>query len=513
MRIDVSEKGSAHPETYRACMACYQRDRTSGAERPEVDVVGENAILYHTRTLCVPCSITERRGYDPVPAIVVQRGDTVYLERNCPVHGLLSTEYCRSATFFREAITFAAGVPGDPFDADLDALASEIKSNRSSLPLVVELPVTTGSGQLLSKSLVDMRLRKIENLFPSELSFILDIKGGALPSFSHVAQLNALLLHIEQVTRRCLIIVDLAYDRLIDFAHIPNSALLKGRIFPGVRYHLVRGEEETAVAELTQLITTMRDFSRIQLIFTLSFDRPFPSLASVLGLVRQHRDIIKFVVLSPERSTRELLATASKSHMTYDAAGGSVDPVELIDLVCQDVGYGLTRSDFIPASVLQCLEPLLSLMGYGQYSMRISSLCGFICPLQFGTGSSITPVARVIDSRRLLKTVSSLSDALRPRTIPVLALNRLRNELLSCTLSGTIMQDILTSLASIDSGESSSANQRLAEFVSSLQFIIVDNKMDIASMDLRRRARCPVATLCVTGSTQAFAASSSEGCF
>lgn len=36
------------------------------------------------------------------------------------------------------------------------------------------------------------------------------------------------------------------------------------------------------------------------------------------------------------------------------------------------------------------------------------------------------------------------------------------------------MQDILTSLASIDSGESSSANQRLAEFVSSLQFIIVD---------------------------------------
>lgn len=72
---------------------------------------------------------------------MVQRGDTVYLERNCPVHGLLSTEYCRSATFFREAITFAAGVPGDPFDADLDALASEIKSNRSSLPLVVELHV------------------------------------------------------------------------------------------------------------------------------------------------------------------------------------------------------------------------------------------------------------------------------------------------------------------------------------------------------------------------------------
>lgn len=30
--------------------------------------------------------------------------------------------------------------------------------------------------------------------------------------------------------------------------------------------------------------------------------------------------------------------------MTYDAAGGSVDPVELIDLVCQDVGYGMLEN-------------------------------------------------------------------------------------------------------------------------------------------------------------------------
>lgn len=112
-----------------------------------------DVVLYKTQTLCIPCSLIEHRGFDAVDAVVSQsllykwllratcqvrqKGQAVYLERKCSIHGRESTLYCSDAAFFRQMLRYARPA-SHPFSGDIEDF-KEKHAHRQ--PLMLHLPV------------------------------------------------------------------------------------------------------------------------------------------------------------------------------------------------------------------------------------------------------------------------------------------------------------------------------------------------------------------------------------
>jgi len=75
----------------------------------------------------------------------------------------------------------------------------------------------------------------------------------------------------------------------------------------------------------------------------------------------------------------------------------SIDPYELLELIQKSTKNTISVEDFSPVSIAMVLEPLLSVINYGNYYMRPSPYCGFVaCLINHGEFKSV-PLNRIFN--------------------------------------------------------------------------------------------------------------------
>eukprot|EP00474_Spongospora_subterranea_P002991 CRZ03449.1 hypothetical protein [Spongospora subterranea] len=491
----------------RCCASCQQRviNTESGVKRSADTGRATERVIYSTKTLCVSCSLIERRGFDPVDAAVIERDGCVYLERRCPTHGVKSIVYCRDASFFSNAMGFASKQPR--LDADIDDFVRAHKEHR---PIIMQLQLYSEK-RFMSIPSIDASLHKFNALYSGDFSYMINVQGGSLPSLSHVVQFNSLVHHILNVSRQCLLLVELPYDRLRDLATVDQSCFLKGRVFPVVHYHLVESEQHMAINDLTALMSAAKQIADLPVILKLTFDREHPDLKPIIFFAVSNRLMFKYIFLSPVRSSKRLLALESKLDKGPNTES-SVDPVGLIDHICHHIGA--RRMDFFPISIIRVLEPLFSILGCPRYPLNISPYSAFVCPIIYHSDGSSAPLSRLINIPEMLCNFIPLIDKMNQSGSGDYDHKAIVQCLQLCTPNPPInnilspIPDLISALSTNDVA----SRYRLQQFFNSLQFIIVYNDMDVGSVDLRRRAQCAVAVQSRYVHTP-FAAACSGGCF
>jgi hypothetical protein len=164
----------------------------------------------------------------------------------------------------------------------------------------------------------------------------------------------------------------------------------------------------------------------MQIMLVLSIDRPFPNLNKIFNLVLQNAGFVRFLLISVERSPRALLQRLMQAPSGTDAASAdttvstseiadiqhdeneTIDPYELLKHLEVCTQGQLKVDDFVPARVGMVLEPFLKALGYGQFSIRPSTFCGFAACLVNTDKLRAFPVSRLVDLQRLYRELQPI---------------------------------------------------------------------------------------------------------
>jgi len=298
------------------------------------------------------------------------------------------------------------------------------------------------------------------------VSFVLRVTGGLVPKHL-IATLNEKILRLEACSIAgidlCPLLLDLSFERLIDLAALPGSALLRARVLPLARYFLTREnddgnearrrerarrrrdrekekeqrakeqqegkeaegehgwnvqreaeteaaeeqedeeEEEEAresfVREMEMLSQELASIDDLQLALLIIVDKPYPDLRSAFDFVFTHKGFIRFVIVSRERSPQDLFERLADPVPTVHHE--SQDPCELLHMITKATRGRLQNDDFMPVCALRSVEPLLEVLNVGRYRFRMSPLCAFGACLVSTKHVQNEPLSRLLDLERL----------------------------------------------------------------------------------------------------------------
>jgi uncharacterized radical SAM superfamily Fe-S cluster-containing enzyme len=222
----------------------------------------------------------------------------------------------------------------------------------------------------------------------------------------------------------------------------------------------------------------------------ICFKETIPDLRAILDFTLRNRQLIKLLVISPERSPRSLLSQfSSTSHSKSSLiATQAIDPAEVITKLVNESSGRLEANDFVPMSIARVFEPLLASFSSGNaFRIRPSPFCAFgACLVNTSTMNGV-PATRLIDLSKFYHAMKPLiSDFAATGAFAQLALlKRLKSVVESCKLNAQV-PDLTTYMTD------ASKREDVNTFLAGLQFIIVHNTMDFASIDLTRRCQCPI---------------------
>eukprot|EP01087_Luapelamoeba_hula_P012798 TRINITY_DN3610_c1_g3_i1.p1 TRINITY_DN3610_c1_g3~~TRINITY_DN3610_c1_g3_i1.p1 ORF type:complete len:677 (-),score=102.42 TRINITY_DN3610_c1_g3_i1:39-1796(-) len=175
----------------------------------------------------------------------------------------------------------------------------------SNHPLIVELAVYQDNA-FLSDEAITAEVQRLLGLYPQGAKFVLKILGKLA---TDIDVLNAKALLIEKLLPGYPILFELSYERLVLVSRLNESVFLRPWVYPALKYYLRKGDESLCIDELKKLFRSVQPFTGIQLVLTISINRPFPRLNELLQLVRQNAGLIRVVTLSLERPPKEILSS------------------------------------------------------------------------------------------------------------------------------------------------------------------------------------------------------------
>jgi hypothetical protein len=337
-----------------------------------------------------------------VHAQVIVEHQLVVMKRLCDVHGTYKTILCSDVPFFKKLLKANKNKHAQDIE-DLDAL----QNKRSNRPLFLEVDVFEQDDVIPEEEIIS-RLKLLLSNSDESYEYIYKINGGPIRTKAGLVSFNDLLLRIEKRIPAGPILVELPFDRLADVCLLDNSALIKGRLYPCVRYFLKKGDELLFVEEMTHLLNALSVFEGIKLTITLSMDNPFPDLGQVFALLKSHRKFIRCLVLSPQKSMRRILSELTDSQDSDDrdlmevfrcieaGSGGQLKHTGKTIVLC--VGALMIVLDFFPLSYL---DGLLDVFGYGRLSLSASPFCVLMSVLDMVGGGLFDECGRILMSRAL----------------------------------------------------------------------------------------------------------------
>lgn len=458
-------------------------------------------VIYQTRTVCPHCAVVERKGFGQrVDAKVVEREGRVDLIASCSSHGEFSTTISNNPKFFNRVMTFAGLSEGKSPLPDIEDMASLMKLGPRSqnLPLVYELSVFE-KGEFVKERVIDEQLAAFESRLPpaDRFSYVLQLNCGLVPK-DGIPQLNRTLRGVEEGLRKgSVIVANMPVDRLLDLCELEDTALLRGRVFPAVKYYLAPGEESRCSEELKELMGAVRDIEGIRVVLDVVLEKPYPDLGPLFRFFFQHRGTVPLLTLTVGRSPRALFSRvmSGPQHAGTAAAqdpGVSLD--ELLGAIAKGSDAAITADSVVPVRAGMLLEPFLQVLGKGRFQIRPSPFCGFAaCMVNLGEqgtqqGVRSIPLSRAFDLDTLFRLLLPVARKLREANGSISY--RIYSEL-RAALKKSANKQVTRQVGDITKlmwSDSKAARQ----FARDLQFVIVHNHMDFAAIDLARRCQCAV---------------------
>jgi acyl carrier protein len=518
-------------ELERACEQCHSQivKRSIQAKAAQTD-----RVLYDTFSVCPQCALIDKRGMIMSPAKIVQLNSHIWLTADCQKHGPRKTLVCRDAAFFHRLTSYAKHYEAQQPSANqnqspasavaaattnvgsqpilemeelLRAMQVSPNSQYEHWPLVSELKLFV-QGEFVRDIEIEEELLRIRAMYPSGYSFVIRLTGGLVPK-ELMPELNRKISSILEygAAKECPILVDLSFERMIDLANLPDSVLLKGLIYPLVRYFLIKGEEKQCVSELTDVLEAVSTIEDIQVALAINVDAPYADMKPILDFVKSNKNLIRMALFSRERAPMRLYRrfssrTAAASSTDTDNNDpdssqqsqhehkdvDSLDPCELIDALQKASGSKLNMDDFVPMSFARALEPLLKMSGWGQYCLRASPLCLFGTVLINTDKVQDEPITRFLDLQKVFLELQPALRQIERKTAGPWTLKTINKVISRCTQPNQQLPNVMSYLRDdAKSGE-------LKGFLKNMQFIVIHNNMDFAAIDAVRRCQCAIVT-------------------
>eukprot|EP01119_Soliformovum_irregulare_P025878 TRINITY_DN9697_c0_g1_i2.p1 TRINITY_DN9697_c0_g1~~TRINITY_DN9697_c0_g1_i2.p1 ORF type:complete len:329 (-),score=54.43 TRINITY_DN9697_c0_g1_i2:6-905(-) len=253
----------------------------------------------------------ERKGLNWQPATVFERNERIWLSLNCAQHGFIETLYCSNAEFFHRMSSFSINnLDQSKPPVDMEDLKERLQFSQdySNLPLVMELPLWE-NGQFVSDDVIVQRIESFKRMYPPQRSFLLKVLAKLA---NDMAILNQKIRFVATLLPSSPIILETSYERICLLCQLEDSVFLLSNIYPALKYYLDQGNEGECQSELTQLFQHLKSFTNIQMMVTVSLNRPYPSLKSLMRFIREQVGFIRVFVISMERSPKQLLHSLSQ---------------------------------------------------------------------------------------------------------------------------------------------------------------------------------------------------------
>lgn len=421
------------------------------------------------------------------------------------------------------------------------------------LPLVAEI-ILFENGQYVSQETITTKVEALQKLYTaSKRLFVLKLSGKLAPN---LATLNELILFTFGLLKRSEpVLVELSYERLKLLAGLEDSCFLHPRIYPSLKYYIRTGDEKTAETEITSLLTILKEFAGIKVVVSLSVQSPWPNLMPLLNTLRHDfRGLVRMIELTLERSPsvmvegvkrvverrkeaeaemraastptkpksgkiktkkhspkeyhplqipsdsddeeesdpittqKELAATSITPSIDFGPHEfTTLDAFDLIQHIKAISGGELDEEDFVPISVSSVLEPFLELVGIGRFSIRPGSHCGLAACFFSSATIDSASVSKYLDLMKFNERMKPLLPTIQSKGIGFFTARSIKKAIKSA--SKQKLPDLVSMMA--DSSQAATIN----DFVDKLQFLVIHNHMDVATMDMSRRCECSVVTL------------------
>ena len=459
-------------------------------------------LIYHTASLCPKCSLIEKRGFDLYkPAQLFEQYRGIWLRLQCEAHGPHVTLVCRERNFWWRCHSYQErwvaslkqsglvdGIPASihqGISLDMEDIGRQLRRTlvdprppADNLPLSLELPLFVDDA-FVSDEDIDRKLLAFVRRFPEDgrgSTFLLRLVGGLVEK-DQISQLNDKILRLvalgsplspknqqHPILTPALLnvrmMVDVTYERLVDLLLLDKSSFLKVRVLPCVRYFLSPGEEEQFILEMDYLLSLVKGISDLELVLSLSLEPPYPDTMRLLQYIKSQKGYIRFVLLSRERSPKEILGRLNQQVMEQrngnaapSSSGGptfssskttpklssvveTTDPYELLEALEAGTQGLLRPSDFIPMYAGQVFEPILQAFGYGSYHLNPSPFCGFVATLVTTDKLQSIPITRLFDIEQLYAMIVPIAQKMKygkeKPSVGIMLAKQLQKALKSC---------------------------------------------------------------------------------
>jgi hypothetical protein len=449
--------------------------------------------VYDTASMCPRCVLHERRGVKLEHAAVVRRQCDVFLTISCAHGHRTRTKVCGDYLFFARQLAFATPSAPTPRIGDIETLGKRLseRPTASDAPFVVQIPLFE-SGAFRSDDAIRSDVELSKTFYPANRKFIVKALAGAAMDMD---ELNRKALFLVSILPDRPLLLELTYERLVVLCEREDSCFVKAGIYPAVKYFVEAGNEAQCEAELVRLCDTVSQFEGIQVTITIVAELPIENLRlqGVLNLLRSRPSLVRVVTFQLVRSPKSILSATATATVAAPASNNdssnveqcleAPDPAKFLQLLESASSGELRTSDFVPASVGVCLEPILSVMGHGFYFLRASPFCATATCLVNTTQHRSVPLTRLFDVEKFWVDMVPLLPHLQDGKVGLFNAKRLQKTLRACLQSDIDLWPYLTA---------SSHAAATRNFIDHLQFVIVHNHMDIAAADVVRRCQCAV---------------------
>lgn len=546
--------------------------------------------LYRTLSLCAHCAFIERAGFEQlVPSHVFTTRNSVFLRILCPRHPpritLLSSNlshYLYLNTFLTPPASLSLPLYSLPHRVasprpfpigsawDIEEahkwLSYRSAASRRSLPLMFEITLFREDSGFLTSAQLYSQLIAFASNYKEEQSFAVKFVGGLIQTPQQIEQMNSLLLSLVEtesegktdertqtahsdsskdakhstaqgafssppsalvkLLRNCEFLIDLTSERMIDLSALPNTVLLRMRVFPVTKFYLEAGQYENFSTELSSLCDHLSSIRGLQLILNLAFLDPLPSMEEMRSLYSlltvKYRHFIKFIQMDRERSPKEIFAELTRSMQRGEReeeresekerekqresgkereAHSDTDSYALLSLLAKASSNALTPFDFLPISCCSLLNEFVSELKYlglnvgsfPLFSLAANPNCASAALLLSTASVSSVPLSRVFNVQSLYFELRTIVDSFLSGNTSKWGLLKVKSSVQRALFSAllpsapiAVSPDILSYLHT----SQPSALQEMQQFFNGLQLIVYHNRMDFASVDMVRREQC-----------------------
>jgi hypothetical protein len=413
----------------------------------------------------------------------------------CNIHGCQETLVCSNVPWYNKMWSVANVSFNDCSIVDMEDLKKKRKTRTQVLPFIVELNVFMND-QFLKTEDIDAQLKHIRLTYPKNIDYIIKISGKLVNDMEVMSQI-VLDVHAKTNAR---ILVQVSVERLIILSKLPNSCFYKSRIYPSIKYFLVKGEEKLCLDDIIQVIGALKAFDGIKLAVSVSVEKPMADLSSLLAFLRVQYKTVKFIEIVIERSPKNILKAMNTIPSTQNIPKQMmatnmerkniytdiVDPYDVLQTIQEVTDGTISINDFYPVSMAQIFEPFLPNLNIERYQFRPSPFCGYGTVLVNNDEYFSVPFTRLINFEKLYKELTPILPKIVNSDIGLSTISKLKTIIDNCAMPGVKLPNIISYL--IDS----SKLKQVLELIDSMQFFILHNHMDVTNLDMARRCNCAV---------------------